>query len=236
MRRVRQAGNWRLGLWLAGCALTFSGEPAGCRQDTSWEAAMAAGQQAAARGDFGTAERSLSGAIVKAERFGRDDPRVALSLSQLAQVYAVQGKYVEAEPLYGRALKIYQSARGEESLDVAATLNNLGVLHRMHGQYSEAEPYLKRALAIKEKLLGPMHQDVALSAKNLAMVYFVQGRYEQAESLFRRALAIREQEPDTLDLAKSLEDYAGVLRKLQRQADAERLEARAKAIRAGPGS
>src|SRR6185503_7185372 len=79
-----------------------------CSQEDSWESAMASGQRAATRGNYGAAERNFSGAIVKAERFGREDLRVAQALSHLAQVYVTQGKLVEAEPLYLRALAIYQ--------------------------------------------------------------------------------------------------------------------------------
>jgi tetratricopeptide (TPR) repeat protein len=203
----------------------------GCKPDDSWEQAMATGQRAAAQREFGLAERSFAGAVVKAERFGREDPRVAISLSQLAQVYTAQAKYLEAEPLYMRALKIYQSAHGERHPDVAATLNNIGVLHRMHGQYADAEPYLTRALALKESLLNPDDPDLALSVKNLGQLYVAQGQFDRAEPLFKRAVAIREKHPESLELAKSLDDYSAVLRKQQRDAEAEILSTRAKAIR-----
>ena len=103
---------------------------------------------------------------------------------QLAQVYAGQGKHVEAEPVYLQALKIYQAVHGENHADVAATLNNLGVLHRMYGQYAEAEPLLMRALAIKERLLGPNHPDVALSVANLGQLYVAQGQPAKAEPFY----------------------------------------------------
>ena len=130
-------------------------------QEQTWESAMAAGQQAVQQGNYAEAERIYQAGLKKAETFGHEDRRVAVTLSQLAQVYAGQGKHVEAEPLYLQALKIYQSVHGETHADVAATLNNLGVLHRMYGQYAEAEPLLVRALAIKEQLLGRDHPDVA---------------------------------------------------------------------------
>lgn len=207
----------------------------GCSQETSWEAAMAAGQKAVARGDYAAAERSFSGAVVKAERYGLQDLRVAQSVSQLAQVYVAQRKLVEAEPLYLRALDIYQKVRGDEHMDVAATLNNLGVLHKMYGQYAAAEPYLTRALAIKEKLLGSDHREVGLSLRHLASLYMAQERYEQAEPLLRRALAIREREAEDGDLAKILEEYAGLLRKTNRAAEAEPLEERARKMRTSLG-
>ena len=114
-------------------------------------------------------------AVHKAEEFGLKDRRVAVNLSQLAQVYAGQGKYVEAEPVYLQALKIYQTVHGEFHAAVTATLNNLGVLHRMYGQYAQAEPLLTRTLAIKEKLLSLDHPDVALSVVNLAQLRVAKG-------------------------------------------------------------
>ncbi|MCZ6624324.1 MAG: tetratricopeptide repeat protein, partial [Deltaproteobacteria bacterium] len=52
--------------------------------------------------------------------------------------------------------------------------------------------------------------------------------------LFKRALTIAEKflDPEHPNLAKSLEDYALLMRKTNREAEAARLEARAKAIRA----
>jgi tetratricopeptide (TPR) repeat protein len=120
------------------------------------------------QGNDANAERIFLVAVHKAEEFGLEDRRVAVSLSQLAQVYAGQGKYVEAEPVYLQALKIYQTVHGEFHAAVAATLNNLRGHHRIYGRYAQAEPLLTRALVIKEKLLGLDHPDVALSVVNLA--------------------------------------------------------------------
>jgi len=203
-----------------------------CQQPT-WESAMAAGQQAVEQGNYAEAERMFKLAVQKAEEFGREDRRVAVSLSQLAQVYAGQGKHVEAEPVYLQALKIYQAVHGENHLDVAATLNNLGVLHRMYGQYAEAEPLLTRALAIKETLLGPDHPDVALSAVNLGQLWVAQGQPQKAEPLYRRALAIRQKSLGAShpEVAKTLEDLANVLRKLGRNNEAVALDLQAREIR-----
>jgi tetratricopeptide (TPR) repeat protein len=176
-------------------------------QQQTWESAMAAGQQAVQQGNYANVERIFLVALHIAEEFGLEDRRVAVSLSQLAQVYAGQGTYVEAESVYLQALKIYQTVHGEFHADVAATLNNLGVLHRMYGQYAQAEPLLTRALAIKEKLLGLDHPDVALSVVNLAQLCVVQGQPEKAEPLYRRALAIRKRALGPSHLARTIHEY-----------------------------
>ncbi len=76
--------------------------------------------------------------------------------------------------------------------------NNLGELYRLQGRYAEAEPLYKRALAIKEKVLGPEHPEVATSLNNLGLLL----------------------------------NYSVLLRATERSDEAERMEARAKAIRA----
>ncbi len=61
-----------------------------------------------------------------------------------------------------------------------------------------------------------------------------EGRNSEAEPLYARALTIREKTlgPEHPDLATSLENYAALLRETERADEAERMEARAKAIRA----
>jgi tetratricopeptide (TPR) repeat protein len=68
----------------------------------------------------------------------------------------------------------------------------------------------------------------------LALLYHDQGQYAQAQPLYTRALAIREKAlgPDHPAVATSLENYAALLRAIQRDTEAEKLEARAQAIRA----
>ena len=132
-----------------------------------------AGQQTVQQANDATAERIFLVAVHNAGECSLEDRRLVVSLSQLAQVYAGQGKNVESEPLYLRALEVYQTVHDEYHADVAAMLNNLETLHRMYGLYAQAEPLLTRALAIKEKLLGLDHSDVALSVVNLAQLRVV---------------------------------------------------------------
>ena len=69
------------------------------------------------------------------------------------------------------------------------------------------------------------------------MLYMAQGKHAQAELLFRRAIAIDEKAlgPEHPHVAIGLENYADLLRKMNRDAEAEKLEARAQAIRAKHG-
>ena len=68
----------------------------------------------------------------------------------------------------------------------------------------------------------------------MASLYYHQGKYTEAEPLYERSLAILEKAlgPEHPQVAQSLDNYAALLHKLNRDAEAEKMEARAQAIRA----
>src|SRR6266542_201961 len=142
--------------------------------------------------------------------------------------------YVEAEPLYQRALAINEWTLGPDHPDVATVLNNLALLYSCQGKYAEAELLHRRAIEIRGKVLGAEHPEVANSLENLAGVYFNQGKYAEAEPLLKRALTMVEKGlgADHPDMVLSLENYATLLRKMNRDDEAARLETRAEEIRA----
>jgi hypothetical protein len=88
-------------------------------------------------------------------------------------------------------------------------------------------------LAIKERLYGTDHEDVALTLQNLGLLYVSQGQPDKAEPFYRRTLSIREKVmgPRHPELARYLEELAGVLRKLHRDEEAAGLETRAYDVR-----
>ncbi len=83
-------------------------------------------------------------------------------------------------------------------------------------------------------MLGPDNYITAHSFFMLAYIYIDQQKYEQAEPLYQRTLKIFENTlpPDHLYIAGRLEDYASLLRNMNRTTEAEPLEERARAIRA----
>ena len=183
-------------------------------QQTAWEKYIEAGQQAYEQGDYPEAQKIFSAALEEADKFGPDDPRVAISLAWLTVLNDTQ-------------------ILGPEHPATATSLNDLATLYYGQGQYVQIEPLLQRALAIWEKALGPEHPNVGISLNNLAGLYRDQGHYAQAEPLMQRSLAISEKAlgPENPRVADSLENYALLLRKMGRDAEADKMEARAQAIR-----
>ena len=74
---------------------------------------------------------------------------MAVGLNNLALLYNSQGQYAKAEPLYKRALAIWEKALGPEHPAVAFTLENLGELYLKVGKENEAVPLLNRVRKIR---------------------------------------------------------------------------------------
>lgn len=162
---------------------------AGVSTSDRWKAHMRAGSRAVDRQDWSEAEASFKAALDEKESFG---PRLAVTLYYLAFVQVSQSRYEQAEPLYRRALAIYEQQPGANQEPYGQTLSDLGALYTVQGQYEQAEPLLKRSLAVRETALGLEHRDVGQSLYNLMDLYVTWDRWTEAEPFARRALPIYE--------------------------------------------
>jgi len=82
--------------------------------EAAWKAHMHDGMSAYERGDYSTGRARLEAALKEAEAFGPADPRLNLTLDNLAELHRAHGRYGEAEPLYKRSLAIREKTLGPE--------------------------------------------------------------------------------------------------------------------------
>jgi tetratricopeptide (TPR) repeat protein len=159
------------------------------------------------------------------ERYGFAFIEAASVLSRTGRYLYDHALYARAQPLYQRALTIYEQQLGSSHPHTASNLNNLAALYDAQGKYGEAELLYKRALAIREQALGTEHPDTAQSLNDLAWLYYNEGKYEQAELLYKRTLAIRERQLGTEHpyTAESLNDLAWLYDHQGRYEEAEAL-------------
>ncbi|MDH3669747.1 MAG: tetratricopeptide repeat protein [Gammaproteobacteria bacterium] len=171
------------------CTLLFAGVAAGV--GNTWDEDAQAGVQAYLHGDYAAAERHLLAALRTAEEMGPEDPRLALSLNNLALVYHAQGRYDEAEPVYKRAISITERALGPDHPNLAASLGNLAELYRTQKKYVEAEPLYREALMIWQQAVGSYDLQVALWLEDCADVLRKLNRNQEAAKMEARANVIR---------------------------------------------
>lgn len=117
-------------------------------------------------------------------------PEGADLLSRTGIYLYEHASYAIAEPLFQRALHIYEQSVEPEHLLMVTPLYNLAILYRDQGKYVEAESFFQQVLHIYEQSAEPEHVDVAIPLNGLAALYREQGRYTEAEPLYQHALSI----------------------------------------------
>lgn len=205
---------------------------------------------------YGDAERVYGRALVVTGRIlGGNHPQVVPYLTALAELARLQGRYREGEALIRRALAGVQNVRDDLGPGLAAVFLDLAWFLEVTGRDAAAavvtqeavrilrrapraaEELVRPALALREGALGADHPSVATLLDHLALVFELQGRLNEAVVFRQRALHITGDAfgEGHLNLVPSLRGYAGLLRRMGREADARLLEGRAAAITARAG-
>ncbi len=133
----------------------------------------------------------------------------------------------EKESILLEALRQAEALEQPDSA-LAAALHDVGELYRVRGDLAAAEPYFWRALPVWAASVGAMDPRMAITLSSLALVFEARQEYAKAVSLVEQALKVREvafgvEHPR---IVPSLEQYAGLLRRLNRREEAERIDAR----------
>ncbi len=206
----------------------------GCRAQ-SWDQYMDAAAFAYQDGRTEEAESFFLLAAQVAEDFEDTDPRRALTLGNLADLYRSQARDEAAEAAYLESLALLEGIDGPDSPRVARFVADIAVFYTDLGRVEEAEPLYRRALEALEWAHGFDHDDVLELRTTLAGFLLQQERYREAEPLYVEVLAILldTPEPDRdLDrVLTALDEYATLLRATGREEEAADAEARARAIR-----
>ena len=157
-----------------------------------WDMYNKSGKTHMRLGNASEAEKMLKAALDVAEKFGSKDPRLAVSLNNLARLYLSQRRYEEAEDLCSRALAIAEGERGPGHPDVAVSLNNLAAVYREQGRYDQAEPLYKEALAIWDKAGVASPLGLATTLENYATLLRKMSRHAEADAMENRAKNLRQ--------------------------------------------
>jgi len=166
----------------------------------------------------------------------QDDPQFPVILNNLGLVYHNEKQYAKAEDVYKRALNIVESMSFPPPPLLVGTLKNIGALYLVMGRYGEAEEYLQRTLGMIEQS-GLSYDGVLIleTVYALGKTYALQNRQTQAVLLLRRAAGMVRQNPQlvtTTQTIEVLETYSKVLKDLQNNTEAERVQDEARRIRA----
>jgi tetratricopeptide (TPR) repeat protein len=215
----------RLILFAILCILPAAGQ-------TGWEQDQSEGKAMLEKRRLEEAEHFFKQALVKAQAFGREDPRVATSLKDLAGLYRVQGRFAEAEPLLRRAIELAeQDGRGYPGL--AADLDLLARICFAQMKLAEAEATFQRELELLEDIHGGEALEIIGTLNSLVRVIQIDTkRAREAGDLLSRIIRVREvkQGPEHADIALDLIRLGRLSAGLKEYESAERAYRRALAI------
>jgi tetratricopeptide (TPR) repeat protein len=122
----------------------------------------------------------------------------AFSLRNLADIYTIQERYKEAEPLSEEASSIIDliHENDPEHENVGMALASLGNIKANLGKYQEAEKAFKRALAISKKRFGYNNMITIQCILKYGLMLLDVGRVEEAEKTFKDTIALMEKEAE----------------------------------------
>ena len=126
-------------------------------------------------------------------------PGIAVTLNNLANLWAIQNEFTKAEQAFQEALEIRRNLAKTNPQtflpDVAVTLNNLANLWMEKNEFARAEQAYQEALDVYKNLAKTNPQtflgDVAMTLNNLANLLSVKKEFTKAEQTYLEALVIR---------------------------------------------
>ncbi len=154
------------------------------------------------------ARTSLQAALaIREKELGRNNPKTAETLGNLALVEHKSGHDEDAERLYKEVIEIKRKDANPNSL--AITLTNLANLYGEMRRIEDARKLYLEALELDKKTYGADHKEVAQDLFNLGAVMYHHNYNKEAIEYLDQALALYEKLNDSPGKIKSLH-YLGL--------------------------
>ena len=119
-----------------------------------------------------------------------DSQQVAMVLVRIGDVFADQGRLVEAMKNHEEALGMLRRLHGERHPSVASALSSIGNVLLKRGEYDEAHKLHTKALKIKQRVHGRHHRNVADILSIMGDNLSLQKKYDEALQSYKEALGI----------------------------------------------
>ncbi len=157
---------------------------------------------------------------------------VGAAMYRLAESYFEQGDFAEAQKIYEKILAIRQAELGSQHIDLVEDLNKLAEVLWVQGNFRQAEPFVRRGVTILESTHPVDGLRLAEGLRILAGLFFQQGKFEPSIPFLEHALLLKKAAlgDDHRDVGNLLREYAKLLKKMGRTAEAEKHYMQAKQI------
>jgi TonB family protein len=120
------------------------------------------------------------------------DLRVLPFMTNLPEIYLVQGKESEAIAAFQKILEGYQSNSSDTRQPVVKITERIGTAYFVKKDYSKAEEFFLRALLLREQLNGASSKETASVSTALGNTYRLRKNYDKAAEFFLKAIEIND--------------------------------------------
>jgi Domain of unknown function (DUF4062)/Tetratricopeptide repeat len=131
----------------------------------------------------------------KEKELGPENAALEPSVRKLAFAHFYLNQFVEAEPLFLRALALQEKANGGEHPAIALPVMDVARVYHSLKKYPEAEAAWKRALTILEKVVEPDHYRLIKPLRGYWLTLLEMGREAEAKVVQERIQAIEKKYP-----------------------------------------
>lgn len=190
----------------------------------SWMEKIGAASRAKKAHDFVSAEKFYLAALKEAEESGPDDPKIALTLRDIADLYMMKGDLDKAEQMFLRQLKIADGIGSNRSPSFdrenkSHALCALAQIASEHGRPSRVEELLRKALPLQEEEFGPYSSKVAETLRAISGCCSEQKKFSESIAALERAMLIDQKlHPNGLVVSYDLETLSilyGVIKEFE---------------------
>lgn len=182
---------------------------------------------------YDDAKKLLSEALAICDKHKADSG--SLRLRVLAQIEDVYGQTDDFENAIAVNDEERKHLEGESEVDkdlLSRKYNDLALLNKRSGDKKSAETNFKKGLELVEQEHGADSIEAALILNNLARLYASEGEYEKAAGIYKNLIEIRSAAygARSLPVAAAMQNYASMMRKLKKDAEANRFSEEADKI------
>jgi len=163
---------------------------------------------------------------------GKNHPTVADDLNALASVYVAQHRYEEAKPLLARAVAIYETVYGKDSLLVTRTRAALAYVSTDREAAAPADAVYNDSSKLAKIPPEATKLKISIGLNNLGFTCYCQGKLDVADTIYHWALSSTAGATGNQSSlsAACLTDFAKVLRSLGQTKESDQMRAIANAI------
>jgi len=124
--------------------------------------------------------------------FGKDTHYLAEEMSMLGAVALEQGKYAEADTLYGRALAALEARIGRDQYYSLETMGKVAECAAELGRFADARAMLERVHVMQRRAHGDVSYPAGIALLQIAELEERAGSVGRARVTCRKALAVLE--------------------------------------------